>query len=104
MADRMERYARSGYLTAAIDCRYHGDRALPEAAGRDSGSGNPRSAYQDALVRCARKDLEHSAAQHTAGHAAAAFGQMVAARQRSFRAERGVQLVAVQATAAHKAP
>ena len=52
MADRMEQYARSGYLTAAIDCRYHGDRALPDAAVQGSGSSDPRSAYQDALVRC----------------------------------------------------
>ena len=66
MADRMELYARSGYLTAAIDCRYHGDRALPEAAGQSPGSGDPRSAYQDALVRCACQHAQH--AQHSMTH------------------------------------
>ena len=53
MAGRMEQYARAGYLTAAIDCRYHGDRAVPEAAGNGvSPPRDPRSAYQDSLVRC----------------------------------------------------
>ena len=58
MAGRMEEYARAGYLTAAIDCRYHGDRAVPEAAtGDGTAPRDPRSAYQDSLVRCARLDL-----------------------------------------------
>ena len=53
MAERQEQYARAGYLTAAIDCRYHGDRAVPKAAGLASPPLDPRSAYQDSLVRCA---------------------------------------------------
>ena len=46
MAELMAEYAASGYLTAAIDCRYHGARALPEGCLAD-----PRNAYQDALCR-----------------------------------------------------
>lgn len=29
MRHRQEQYARAGYITAAIDCRYHGARAQP---------------------------------------------------------------------------
>ena len=53
MAGRMEQYARAGYLTAAIDCRYHGDRAVPDAAWDGVAKQDPWSAYQDSLVRCA---------------------------------------------------
>ena len=60
MAGRMEKYARAGYLTAAIDCRYHGDRAVPEAAvGSGSAPPDPRSAYQDSLVRCVSSGSRH---------------------------------------------
>ncbi len=53
MAGRMEQYACAGYLTAAIDCRYHGDRAVPEAMGHGrSKPQDPRLAYQASLVRC----------------------------------------------------
>lgn len=42
---RMELAAQRGYLTAAIDCRYHGRRFPPGESKRDC--------YEDALVRCA---------------------------------------------------
>lgn len=44
MAERQATYARKGYLTASIDCRYHGKRAV--------GGLEPRAGYQAALVRC----------------------------------------------------
>ena len=43
MKDLQVKFARAGYLTASIDCRYHGDRCLSK--------DNARSCYQDALVR-----------------------------------------------------
>lgn len=46
----MAEYALAGYLTAAIDCRYHGERALPEDCHVDASN-----AYQDALCRCILK-------------------------------------------------
>lgn len=43
MRGRMEQGARRGYVTAAIDCRYHGRRCPP---------GEPyRDCYENALVR-----------------------------------------------------
>ena len=42
----MVRAACLGFLAAAVDCRYHGERAAP-------GAVTPYEGYQDALVRCA---------------------------------------------------
>lgn len=42
-----EEYARAGYFTAAIDCRYHGERCVPDVAAGQTA----RDVYQDALVR-----------------------------------------------------
>lgn len=47
MVPRMEAHARRGFLTAAIDCRYHGERTDP------SSSCTPFVQYQDAVYRCA---------------------------------------------------
>ena len=41
----MVRAAGLGFLAAAVDCRYHGGRAAPQAV-------TPYEGYQDALVRC----------------------------------------------------
>ncbi|KAL4438723.1 hypothetical protein ABPG77_006327 [Micractinium sp. CCAP 211/92] len=46
LAARQAEFARRGYLAAALDCRYHGERADPALAG---GEG-----YQQALVRAWR--------------------------------------------------
>lgn len=40
----MVRAAGLGFLAAAVDCRYHGERAAP-------GAVTPYKGYQDALVR-----------------------------------------------------
>ena len=45
MKERMVRAAGLGFLAAAVDCRYHGERAAP-------GAVTPYEGYQDALVRC----------------------------------------------------
>eukprot|EP00899_Mesostigma_viride_P028448 jgi/Mesvir1/8789/Mv02697-RA.1 len=45
MLRRMLPYARSGYVTCAIDCRYHGERSVDDDGALDSG------AYCKALVR-----------------------------------------------------
>ncbi|KAK9905832.1 hypothetical protein WJX75_007214 [Coccomyxa subellipsoidea] len=50
MHGRMELAAQRGYLTAAIDCHYHGRRCLPGGAGRHC--------YEDALVRAWREGIE----------------------------------------------
>ena len=44
MRERMVRAAGLGFLAAAVDCRYHGERAAP-------GAVTPYEGYQDALVR-----------------------------------------------------
>lgn len=44
---KMVEYATAGYITAAIDCRYHGRRCPTH----DVGGVSPRDAYQMALVR-----------------------------------------------------
>jgi hypothetical protein len=46
LAPQQAEFAGRGYLVAAIDCRYHGDR-------RDPSYANPRDGYEAALVRCA---------------------------------------------------
>lgn len=46
MRGRQEAYAYSGYLTVAVDCRYHGERAQPATPGQPA-----RAVYEDALVR-----------------------------------------------------
>ncbi|CAL8472161.1 g11703 [Coccomyxa elongata] len=50
MHGRMELAAQRGYLTAAIDCRYHGRRCSPGESGRHC--------YEDALVRAWRTGNE----------------------------------------------
>lgn len=50
MKDFQVKFARAGYFTASIDCRYHGDRCLPK--------DKPRSCYQDALVRAWKTGCE----------------------------------------------
>jgi hypothetical protein len=42
LALKQAEFARRGYLTASIDCRYHGLRAVPGSIARDG--------YQDALI------------------------------------------------------
>ena len=49
MRGRAEAGARRGYLTASIDCRYHGRRCPP---GKDR-----RDCYEHALVRSDSTDL-----------------------------------------------
>lgn len=51
MAGRQVEYARSGYVTAAIDCRYHGQR-IPE------DEPDKRGYYQQSLVRAWREGPE----------------------------------------------
>ena len=47
MRPRQEEYAADGFLTAAIDLRYHGERAAP-------AEGQPaRQVYEEALIRWA---------------------------------------------------
>jgi hypothetical protein len=46
MMPRLLAYAELGFLAAAIDCRYHGERAAG-GAGRECRSG-----YQDAVYQC----------------------------------------------------
>ncbi len=46
MRERMVRVAGRGALAAAVDCRYHGERASP-------GAASAYDSYQQALVRCA---------------------------------------------------
>lgn len=59
MRERMIRAAGLGFLAAAVDCRYHGERAAP-------GAVTPYEGYQDALVRytqCHRKRLSWPASE-----------------------------------------
>ena len=42
---RQEEYALAGYLTVAMDLRYHGERARPEAGQ------TVRQHYEEALIR-----------------------------------------------------
>eukprot|EP01025_Chloroclados_australasicus_P018303 TRINITY_DN19522_c0_g2_i1.p1 TRINITY_DN19522_c0_g2~~TRINITY_DN19522_c0_g2_i1.p1 ORF type:complete len:346 (-),score=51.76 TRINITY_DN19522_c0_g2_i1:363-1400(-) len=50
MLDRMIKYAHKGFFTAAIDCRYHGDRS--------TGSDGNWKSYQESLVRAWREGIE----------------------------------------------
>eukprot|EP00803_Ostreobium_quekettii_P008242 evm.model.scf_2141.1 EVM.evm.TU.scf_2141.1 scf_2141:2802-6893(+) len=50
MKDWQMQFASAGYLTAAIDCCYHGDRCITGEASR--------SCYQDALARAWRTGIE----------------------------------------------
>lgn len=52
MAARMAQYAADGFLAAAVDCRYHGERA------RAQDGQHARDVYQDALVRAWREGVE----------------------------------------------
>ncbi|KAK9840969.1 hypothetical protein WJX81_003405 [Elliptochloris bilobata] len=52
MRERMGRAASLGFLAAAIDCRYHGERAL-------RGATSPYEGYQEALGRAWRGSGEH---------------------------------------------
>eukprot|EP00955_Chlamydomonas_euryale_P047112 353590-Chlamydomonas_euryale.AAC.7 len=46
LRSRQEDYARAGYLTAAVDSRYHGERAHPALPGPAA-----RAVYEEALVK-----------------------------------------------------
>ncbi|KAG1661623.1 hypothetical protein FOA52_002853 [Chlamydomonas sp. UWO 241] len=54
MRSRQEAYAHAGYLTVAVDCRYHGERAQPAEGGTPAA----RAVYEDALVRAWRDGPE----------------------------------------------
>eukprot|EP01023_Acetabularia_acetabulum_P066663 TRINITY_DN9034_c0_g1_i1.p1 TRINITY_DN9034_c0_g1~~TRINITY_DN9034_c0_g1_i1.p1 ORF type:complete len:366 (+),score=46.76 TRINITY_DN9034_c0_g1_i1:79-1098(+) len=51
MLERMIKYSHKGYLTAAIDCRYHGDRCVDL-------EGNSWKSYQNSLVQAWREGIE----------------------------------------------
>jgi len=53
LRSRQEDYARAGYLTAAVDSRYHGERAHPALPGPAA-----RAVYEEALVKAWRDGVE----------------------------------------------
>lgn len=50
VAEHLERYARQGYLAAAFDARYHGERALPQAGLSEEPDALSLAAIGPAMV------------------------------------------------------
>lgn len=69
LVEHLERYARRGFLAAAYDARYHGERALPQAGIAETDSATPLTIAslgptlvdKIILTEPQRKDVYHEA-------------------------------------------